>query len=70
MGKAIKPGYNTHYVVTQKDGFCYKYNDYKGELYNEIVINQESQIVPAFIFAIDESKKDRPEPPPRGIRWL
>jgi len=47
MGAAIKPGYNSHFVTTNKNGEMTI-----GGNYDEIIIPQESQISPAFIFQL------------------
>jgi len=46
LGAAIKNGFNSHFVVTDRAGKCV---DGGAEIFNEIIISQESQIVPAFI---------------------
>jgi len=51
MGTATKSGFNSHYVVTDKKGQATT-KPTQSELFNEIVINQEAQIVPAFILCI------------------
>jgi hypothetical protein len=49
LGSALKSGYNSHYVLTNKDGNIYD----EGVVCDEIVVNQESQILPAFIISLD-----------------
>jgi len=49
-GAPIQNGYNSHYVVVDEDGKIG--HPQSKELFNEFVIAQESQIVPAFIFEI------------------
>jgi len=50
MGSAIKSGHSAHYVVTNHEGLV---STIGGEDdFDEIVIPQESQIVPAFIISI------------------
>lgn len=49
LGTALKSGYNSHYIMTNKDGFIYD----KGDICDEIVVSQESQILPAFIITLD-----------------
>jgi len=48
-GAALKSGYNSHFVSTDKQGFP---KPPTGEFFTEVVIPQESQISPAFIFEI------------------
>lgn len=51
-GKHILHGYQSHYIVTKADGLPFNFTDPKFiglSTYNEIVINQESQVVPIFI---------------------
>lgn len=44
-------GYHSHYVVTQQDGFACTSPDHK-PVFDEIVIAQEAQVVPAFIIQL------------------
>jgi len=58
LGSPIKaPGYNSHYVITSQDGYVAKT---VGEIpvFDEIVIDQEAQVTPAFILQLstDSSK--------------
>jgi len=59
VGQALKAGFNSHYVLCNKDGFAIEVAE--GEqlhlegVFNEFVINQESQTVPAFIVDLDVS---------------
>ena len=48
MGAATKSGYQSHYVLTQKDGQVSQ----KPPFYDEIVLSQESQVVPIYIVKI------------------
>ncbi len=52
-GSALKAGYNSHLVITNKEGHVY--NEQNGDIVqcDEIVVNQESQILPAFILELD-----------------
>lgn len=50
LGSALKAGYNSHYVLTNKDGNIY---DNRGEICDEIVVGQSSQILPSFIITLD-----------------
>jgi len=54
QGKAIMNGYNSHFVVTNKKGEIADI-DKETECYNEIVVPQESQIVPAFLFVLNQA---------------
>ena len=74
MGAAFKNKYNSHYVVTDRQGVCVKEESEGDFVFNEIVIPQEAQIVPAFIFDIAvESlnavnwKRDLPSALPIGL---
>jgi len=50
-GQAISPGYQSNYVHTTKSGEpCDK--KYENDFYDEIVIEQESQVVPAFLVSL------------------
>lgn len=50
LGASLKTGYNSHYVLTKQNGEIY---DGVGICSDEIVVNQEAQILPAFIISID-----------------
>jgi len=51
LGGAIKPGYNMHYVLTDKDGNCLKTpTDHH---FDELVVDQETQIVPILVIELD-----------------
>jgi len=56
IGAAMKNGFNSHYVVTNKKGESVCAGT---EVYDEIVIPQEAQIVPAIILEIDETTLSR-----------
>jgi hypothetical protein len=53
-GTIIKPGYQSHYVCTDNKGMPYPkmVTDYKN-VYDEIVINQEAQVAPAYVLMLD-----------------
>jgi len=52
-GKPLKtPGYNSHYVLTRTDGFALS-NPTESPFYDEIVLPEECQVVPAFIVILD-----------------
>jgi len=51
LGGAIKPGYNMHYVVTDKDGSCLRTPD--DHHFDELVVDQETQIVPILVIELD-----------------
>jgi len=76
LGSAIKSGYNSHFIVTDKKGVCVPNSDNhdEGELFNELVVPQESQIVPAFIFELEGSDMEKlsgewNREVPKGIRY-
>jgi len=52
LGTALKSGYNSHYVRTIRDGTVAGL-DLDPDIFDEIVITQESQIAPAFILLVD-----------------
>jgi len=57
-GQPTISGYQSHYVLTQKDGSVLK--DISAELfYDEVVVNQEAQMVPIFIGLVDPEKKKK-----------
>jgi len=51
LGQPIKSGYNSHYVATLRNGVPPK--SITQEVYDEVVIPQEAQIVPAFVININ-----------------
>lgn len=53
IGSALKAGYQSHYIAVDKKGHVNPDDD---ERYNEIVVGQESQIVPAAILHINPDK--------------
>jgi hypothetical protein len=57
-GAALMPGYNSHYVLTRKNGFpCSKITSGKPgeEFYDEIVIEQEASILPFYLLKISRN---------------
>jgi len=54
IGAACKNGFNSHYVVTNKAGCALQSGEGGKHFYDEIVIPQESQIVPAMLFELDD----------------
>jgi len=53
-GKPLQSGYQSHYVVTRRNGHPVE-NENENEFYDEIVVVQESQIVPIFLVLLDRS---------------
>lgn len=49
-----KAGYNSHYVLTEKDGDCVQQKKKHG-YYDEVVIEQESQIAPVYLIKLNRS---------------
>jgi hypothetical protein len=55
LGKSLQQGYTAHYVVTNKNGEPMENcDDHSIDYFDEIVVVQESQIVPAFILRMKE----------------
>jgi len=52
VGSALKSGYNSHYCIVAKDGFP---TTPSVDFFDEIVIPQEGQILPAFIVFLDRT---------------
>jgi len=50
----ITPGYNSHYVLTEKNGCCC--NKPIVSFFDEIVIEQEAQITPIYIIELKPKK--------------
>jgi len=51
-GHPIKPGYQSHYVLTTNRGMPFERVEYK-HIFDEIVIRQETQVAPAYILMLD-----------------
>ena len=47
VGQGIRPGYQSHYVVTDKNGNVADME--QTPLFNEIVLEQESLVVPVYL---------------------
>lgn len=58
MGKPISTGCQSHYVLTDKAGYVY-HQESREDYYDEVVIGQESQILPSYVLLIDLKKKMR-----------
>jgi len=54
LGKAITPGYQSHYVITTIHGVPVEKPS--GNSFDELVISQEAQVVPAFLVIVDKTK--------------
>ena len=50
MGLPLKAGYNSHFVLTNKDGYIY---NGEGNPETELVVAQEAQILPSFIVTLE-----------------
>jgi len=56
LGKPMKSGYQCHYVITSRNGYPATVGAEKtNELYDELVITQESQILPIYLVQLDIS---------------
>lgn len=53
LGAPIRPGYQSHYVLTTSDGNPCRAPLMEGEYYDELVIGQEAQVVPLYIVELD-----------------
>jgi len=52
IGRSIMPGYNSHYVCTTASGVCCPtLADFKN-CYDEVIVAQEAQIIPAFFLKL------------------
>uniref|UniRef100_A0A6B2KZ36 Poly [ADP-ribose] polymerase n=1 Tax=Arcella intermedia TaxID=1963864 RepID=A0A6B2KZ36_9EUKA len=51
LGRALLPGYQSHYVLTNTSGLPIKSTKTKSTVYDEIVVENNHQVVPAFIIA-------------------
>jgi len=53
------PGYQSHYIVTDNEGIPFTDYDSNIQSYDELVVNQESQVVPLFLLRLDLKSVDR-----------
>jgi len=51
-GEVIKVGYQSHYVLTTNRGMPFEKIEYKN-IFDEIVVDQESQVAPAYVLLLD-----------------
>jgi len=60
-GKPILQGYQCHYVVTMKSGLPFTEEDFRKNQrnFNEIVLGDESQVVPIFLIKLNKSNFGR-----------
>jgi len=56
LGLPIKGGYQSHYVLTTKDGNPCKQREAPGSYYDELVLGQEAQVVPIAIIEFTQGK--------------
>jgi len=56
MGQPIKGGYQSHYVLTTKDGNPCKQREAPDSHYDELVLGQEAQVVPIAIIEFSQDK--------------
>jgi len=59
LGTALKSGYNSHFIVTDAEGICVTSSNDSKPLFDELVVPQESQIVPTFIFELQGSDMEK-----------
>jgi len=58
MGKPLRtPGYHSHFVLTNKDGLAISPENILQNVYDEIVIPVEAQVVPAYIIELENSSE-------------
>jgi len=55
LGKPITKSCGSHYALVTKDGLVCKQR-MESDYFTEIVIEQESQILPSFVFLVDKTK--------------
>lgn len=53
---SLKPGYQSHYVCTSQTGFPINEINNTTEMFGEIIINQEEQVVPAYILILEPNQ--------------
>jgi len=49
LGQPLFPGYNSHYVLTNRDGSVW---NGVGQPYDELVIDQEAQVIPVYVLSL------------------
>jgi hypothetical protein len=54
LAKPIKGGYQSHYVLTTKDGKPCKRKLQDGKFFDEVVIDQESQVIPIYLLRFNQ----------------
>lgn len=52
MGTALQAGYQSHYVVTNRSGELAEKTENGTDCYDELVIIQEAQVIPAYILRL------------------
>jgi len=53
LGKSIKTGYQSHYVITTKRGKPFTDRDYeRNDPFDELILDQEAQVVPIFLLTL------------------
>jgi len=57
-GSPIISGYQCHYVVTKINGYPFTQSEYDSDtqIYDEIVVNQEAQVLPIMLIELDPSR--------------
>eukprot|EP01127_Copromyxa_protea_P008195 TRINITY_DN1870_c0_g1_i4.p1 TRINITY_DN1870_c0_g1~~TRINITY_DN1870_c0_g1_i4.p1 ORF type:complete len:1073 (-),score=125.77 TRINITY_DN1870_c0_g1_i4:66-3284(-) len=58
LGQALGSGYQSNYVLTNKEGFIEKDPLGAKTFYDEVVLGGESQVVPVYLICLDGSKKE------------
>jgi hypothetical protein len=56
LGRPIKSGYQSNYVLTNREGNPCTKHVQDGKFYDELVLEQESQVVPIYIFTFDRKQ--------------
>jgi len=55
LGLPIRPGYQSHYVLTTADGNPCTSRLLDGQYFDELVIGQESQVVPVYVIELERA---------------
>jgi len=48
LGTALKSGYQSHYVLCNRTGHIYQFNNTGNEFYDELVLSHSNQVIPAY----------------------
>jgi len=56
LGLPIKPGYQSNYVLTTRDGNPCQFQGDRQDVFDELVLDQEAQVVPCLLVELDRDR--------------